>query len=194
MSNQLRSEMRAYDYMLQRFEEIGNTKMVRKLKEVPVSLTHGTPAGYLALRDEGMHSLGIGTMHHMRSVISGIFIPSLQFKGYTMQEKFNLWRGKAAAGVSANWDVILATDLSATVPELEIPVYFLQGIYDYTCSYDEAKIYFAKLKAPVKGFYTFQYSAHSPIFEEPGKARKIFKEDVLAGETRLADKAISLVQ
>ena len=63
----------------------------------------------------------------------------------------------------------------------------MHGIYDYTCSYTEAKAYFEQLKAPLKGFYTFEQSAHSPIFEEPEKARKIFTADILAGVKGLAD-------
>ena len=70
------------------------------------------------------------------------------------------------------WDDMIATDLTKKVPELDIPVYFFEGIYDYTCSYTLAKDYFEKLKAPIKGFYTFEQSAHSPLFEEPEKMRR----------------------
>ena len=73
------------------------------------------------------------------------------------------------------------------VPELEIPVYFFGGIYDYTCSYTLARDYLEKLQAPMKGFYTFELSAHSPLFEEPQKAQRILQEDVLAGTNNLAD-------
>jgi hypothetical protein len=48
-------------------------------------------------------------------------------------------------------------------------------------------VYVEKLKAPVKGFYTFEQSAHSLIFEEPEKAQKILREDVLVGANSLAD-------
>ena len=78
ISNQLRSEQLAYEYMLQRFRESGNRRMVRKLEAAPVT---------------------------------------------------------------------------------------------------------------VKGFYTFNQSAHSPLFEEPEKMRRILREDVLAGANRLADAA-----
>jgi len=80
-----------------------------------------------------------------------------------------------------------STDLSQELTELEIPVYFLEGAYDYTCSYTEAKAYFENLKAPRKGFYTFEHSAHSPIFEAPEKTIQILREDVLTGTNRLAD-------
>ena len=187
MANTRKSEKLAYDYMLKAFKANGNSDMVRKLEAAPVTLTGGTPPAYLAVRDTAMHSLGIGTTHDMDSVITGLFFPSLTFREYTFMEKFKLWRAKARNGVSILWEQSLATDLSQQVTEFHLPVYFFEGVYDYTCAYPVAKEYFAKLKAPVKGFYTFEHSAHSPIFEEPEKSRKILQEDVLAGVNRLAD-------
>jgi hypothetical protein len=55
------------------------------------------------------------------------------------------------------------------VTALDLPNYFFHGKFDYTCSYVLAKDYFETLKAPAKGFSTFEQSAHSPLFEEPGK-------------------------
>ena len=187
MVDQLESEKLAYDYMLKQFKENGNNEMVQKLEAAPVTMTDGTPAAYLAVRDTAMHSLGIGTTHDMNSVITGIFFPSLASRDYTLIEKINMWRGKAQSGVASLWNKMLATDLSKQVPELAIPVYFFDGVYDYTCSYTLAKSYFETIKAPIKGFYTFEKSAHSPMFEEPEKMQKILREDVLAGGNSLAD-------
>ncbi len=188
MSNQLKSERLAYEYMLKQFQENGNFEMVRKLEAAPVTMTGGIPDAYLALRDGAMHSLGIGTTHDMKSVISGIFLPSLTFRGYTLLEKINMWRGKSQSGVSPLWDTILVTDLSKQVPELDLPVYFFSGIYDYKVSYTLAKDYFEKLHAPLKGFYIFEQSAHSPMFEEPERFIEIMVNDVLNENINLADK------
>ena len=87
MSNQLKSEKLAHEYMLQQFRENGNTKMVRKLEASPVTMTNGTPDAYLALRDKAMHSLGISTTHDMKSVITGLFFPSLANRDYTLHER-----------------------------------------------------------------------------------------------------------
>jgi pimeloyl-ACP methyl ester carboxylesterase len=187
MSDQLKSERLAWEYMLNRFRDNGNREIVRKLEACPVSLTDGTPDAYLAMRDNCMHSLGVGTTHDMNSVITGIFLPSLKCSEYTIKEKFYLWLGKSRSGVSSLWKNMLATDLSEQLPELEIPVYFIHGIYDFTVSYTLAKEYFDTLKAPVKGFYTFDKSAHSPLFEEPDKMIKIMKTDVLTGSNSLSD-------
>lgn len=187
MSNQRKSEKLAYDYMLQQFKANGNTSMVRKLEAAPVTMTGGTPDTYRALRDPAMHSLGIGTTHDMHSVITGIFLPSWQSHDYTVGEKLDLWRGKATSGIASLWDEMLATDLGEQVTAFHLPVYFFSGIYDYTCNYSLAKDYFEKIQAPVKGFYTFAHSAHSPIFEEPDRTRQILQEDVLVGANQLAD-------
>ena len=161
--------------------------MVKALEAAPVTMAGGTPRGYLALRDIGMHSLGIGTTRDMHSILTGLFLPSLAFRGYTLLEKINFWRGKARNGVSVVWDKSLNVDVSQQVPKLDLPVYFLEGIYDYTCNYSLAKDYFEQLGAPVKGFYTFMNSAHCPHFEEPEKTRQILQEDILAGTNNLAD-------
>jgi pimeloyl-ACP methyl ester carboxylesterase len=179
MTNQLKSEKLAYLYMVEQFKENGNRKMLQKLESAPVTLKDGIPDSYLSIRDEAMHKLGIGTTRDMNSIITGFFLPSLLCRDYTISEKVNMWRGKAKSGVSTLWDTILVTDLSQTVTEVDIPVYFFHGIFDYTVSYPLAKNYFRKLKAPIKGFYTFEASAHSPFFEEPEKVRQILKEVVL---------------
>ncbi|MGJ5621541.1 hypothetical protein [Sulfitobacter sp. MF3-043] len=40
---------------------------------------------------------------------------------------------------------------------------------------------------PMKGFYTFGSSAHSPLFEEVQKTRNILRQDVLAHINTLSD-------
>ncbi|PKM87009.1 alpha/beta hydrolase [Candidatus Falkowbacteria bacterium HGW-Falkowbacteria-2] len=189
VSNQIKSEQLAYEYALDFFKKNGNTGMVRKLEAAPPTITAPLPSAYNSLRDEYMHKAGIGTTHGMKSVITGIFLPSWRFREYTLSEKFNLWRGKIISrSVSLGlWDKMQSTDLTQLVTKLDIPVYFFEGEHDYTCAYPLAKKYFNKLSAPVKGFYTFENSAHSPIFEEPEKALRILQEDVLPGTNKLSD-------
>jgi pimeloyl-ACP methyl ester carboxylesterase len=186
ITNQLESERLAHNYMLQRFEDEGNRKMAQQLKAAPISDKAPLPDAYLKVRDVTMHKLGIGTTRDMRSVITGMLLRSLMSREYTLSEKIKLWRGKLFSG-SRLWNTQLSTDLTKKVTRLEIPIYFFHGVYDYTVSYPLAKSYFDRLDAPVKGFYTFKHSAHSPHFEEPEKVREIMRSDVLTRSTRLAD-------
>ncbi len=187
VSHQLKSEKLAYDYMLERFKASGNRKMVRKLEAAPLTLTDALPHAYDLLRDEAMHTLGIGTTHDMKSVVTGIFLPSWFSRVYTLTEKANLWRGKFSSKAIL-WHKFIGTDLTQQVTELDLPVYFFHGRYDYTVSYPLAQDYLEKLKAPSKGFYTFEQSAHMPILEEPARTRTILENDVLLGVTLLADE------
>jgi pimeloyl-ACP methyl ester carboxylesterase len=187
MSYQLKSEMLSYEYMLRRYQAIGNTKMVKQLEAAPLTMSVPLPAAYMKLRDSAMHALGVGTTHDMKSVIIGVFLASWLFREYTLGEKLALWRGKFASDKML-WDKMIATDLTKQIQKLDIPVYFFHGKYDYTVSYPLAKAYHDELQAPIKGFYTFEHSAHSPIFEEPDRMKQILQEDVLKGKNNLSDR------
>ena len=187
LSNQRKSEQLSYDYMLAEFRRRGDAGMVRRLEAAPVADTGAIPLAYYRVRDDAMHQLGVGTTRDMRSVVTGIILASLRFPQYTLGEKINLWRGKFRSGVSSVWSEMTATNLTGRVSSLAIPVYLFHGKYDYTVSYPLARDFFQKLQAPSKGFYTFESSAHSPLFEEPERAIRILREDVLAGTTMQAD-------
>ena len=186
MSYQLKSEILSYEYMLGRYQEIGNAKMVKQLEAAPPTMSVPLPAAYMKVRDSAMHDLGVGTTHDMKSVMIGVFLASWLFRGYTLGEKLALWRGKFASD-KLLWDKMIATDLTKKIQKLDIPVYFFHGKYDYTVSYPLAKAYLDRLQAPIKGFYTFEHSAHSPMFEEPERMRQIVQEDVLQGKNNLSD-------
>jgi pimeloyl-ACP methyl ester carboxylesterase len=186
MADQLRSEGLAHEFMLERYRQLGNARMVRSLEAARPGATAPLPAAYMSIRDRAMHGLGVGTTRDMKSAITGVFLRSWLCRAYTLNEKVNLWRGKLLSD-RLLWDSMMATDLTREVPALELPVYFLHGKHDYTVAYSETRSYFERLAAPLKGFYTFEQSAHSPMFEEPARVRRILVEDVLAGATGLAD-------
>jgi len=167
--------------------EAGNVSMVRRLQAAPPTMTAPLPAGYMKLRDKAMHELGVGTTRDMRSVMTGVFLASWLCPDYTLMEKLNLWRGKFSSDTSL-WDKVVAMDLTKMIITLDLPTYFFHGKYDYTVSYAATKAFLSSLRAPVKGFYTFDQSAHSPMFEEPSKVREIMTNDVFTGTNALADR------
>ncbi len=184
---QLRSENLAYRYLLEQYRQAGDAGMVRRLEAEPPTMSVPLPASYMAIRDKAMHRLGVGTTRDMRSVLTGVFLPSWRSPDYTLVEKRNIWRGKALSDRML-WNEILATDLTALISRVAIPVYFLHGVHDYTVTLAETMAFADSLEAPVKGFYTFRQSAHSPMFEEPERFRLILEQDVLRGTSRLADR------
>jgi pimeloyl-ACP methyl ester carboxylesterase len=185
VARQLESERLAYTFMLQEFRKANNKKMVRKLEAFPIDKGGDVSFRYLGVRSEGMMKLGIGIMHHCTSMMECVMIV-LRYKGYTLNEKFNFSMGNNFS-LKCLCDFVLETDLIKQVPELKVPVYVLQGKYDYQVSYTVAKEFAKMVKAPIKGFYTFENSAHSPCFEEPEKMCHILRTDVLQGKVNLSD-------
>lgn len=170
MADQPHSEQIAYEYMLSQCKKENNLPLLRQLEKNPVSTESYFCSG---TRDKAMHILGIGTTRRMKSVITGIFFPSLRMTDYTLKERINIWRGKAF--VNQTMQDIYTFNAFEIVKSVDVPVYFLAGKYDYTCCYELQKEYFDFLEAPEKYFYTFENSAHSPLFEEPEKTEKIIK-------------------
>lgn len=191
ITRQFESERIAYNYLLEQYTAMGDTKVLEELKKYPIPNTDTSFSNFFKslIRDKAMHELGIGTMRNMKSVFTGVFIPVWTCKAYTLKEKINIWVSKfrfvKRAGFSRE---LFAMDIPTLVPKLDIPVYFLSGKYDLTVNVDLSKAYLEKLQAPIKGFYSFEKSAHSPLFEEPERMKKILLTDVLNGSNSLADK------
>ncbi len=185
VARQLESERLAYTYMLQEFNKANNKKMIRKLEKHSIDSGGEVSLRYLGVRSEGMMQLGIGVMHNCTSMMECV-MTVLRYKGYTLKEKFKFPMGSSFS-LKCLWEFVLQTDLIKQVKELKVPVYIFQGKYDYQVSYFIAKEFAAAVNAPVKGFYTFENSAHSPCFEEPDKMCHILLTDVLQGKTDLSD-------
>lgn len=189
ITNQEKSEELAYSYMLEQYQLTKDTKMVSEFESYPIFTDESAYTNYFnsSLRDTAMHELGVGTMHNINSVITGIFFPSLRCTVYTPFERINIWRGKTFVKTSPVVANVTRFNAFLEMPALDIPIYFFAGIYDYTCCYSLQKEYFDQIQAPLKAFYTFSHSAHSPLFEEPDKAGMILREDVLTDSIDHAD-------
>lgn len=186
VAHQDKSERLGYTYMLEEFSKRNDTRMVSRLKKF--NINDGAPISmeYLGLRSTGMNKLGIGVMHNMSSMLECVSIV-LSYKGYTLREKFRFALGSSFS-LKNLFDAVVKIDLIKQVQSLQIPVYILQGIYDYQVSYALAREYAKALNAPIKGFYTFENSAHSPCFEEADKMCNILRVDVLQNQASLSDK------
>jgi hypothetical protein len=86
----------ARDHLIEVFRARGDEGMVRRLEAAPVSMEAGASHAWMRLRDRAMHEAGVGHMHQMRSVVTGIFLPMWRVRAYTLPEKVNIWRGFVA--------------------------------------------------------------------------------------------------
>jgi pimeloyl-ACP methyl ester carboxylesterase len=176
--DQHRSELMAYDYMRNRYEELGDSSMTAQFDKYNVRESEEDYRSYTgsALRDKAMHALGVGTTADMDDVIADLFFPSLRVRAYTPSERINIWRGKAASGKFAVHHESRKFNAFETVPDIEIPIWFFAGENDMTCCTALQKEYFEAIKAPEKRFFLYEGCAHSPIYEDGEKTGKILGE------------------
>jgi len=185
--HQLRSEVMAHDHLLEVYRARGDAVMVRRLEAAPVTMEDGTSDAWMRLRDRAMHGAGVGHMREMTSVVTGIFLPMWRVRAYTLPEKIDIWRGKLWSRPFF-WNDLIRDDLRARLTTFDLPIYFLAGRHDFTTNAELSRAYFDAIEAPVKGFYLFDNSAHSPLFEEPETATQILLNDVLGERNALADE------
>jgi len=178
VADQKRAERISYDFVLSKAMDLKDKRAVRNLKKIG-------PPPYSDPK-EAIDKMLIERKYVIRyggAVKKGKFYPAavkpiIFCREYNLIDKINYLKGM---NFTRNflWNEIMNTNLFKAIPSQQIPVYMMQGTSDYETSYAIAKEYFDSLKAPLKKFYSFENSAHSPIFEEPKKFNGILKEILL---------------
>lgn len=163
--HQLESERLAYDYLVAQAREAGDTGTVESFAAYDKNSNDFPSNEYLLkVRTIAMNKYGVGIKHKDISMLD-IAKDLLYDQGYTLGEKLNYLRGTM---FSLNmFHEVIDDNLFETSTRFEIPIYIIQGKYDYQVSYDLAKEYLDSIDAPKKAFFTFDESAHSPNLEEP---------------------------
>lgn len=170
------SEIRAFNYMKEAFKN--DKSMLAGFNKYDIVSSEEDYNQYRSsmLRDKGMHSLGIGSARNMKDVIKDLFFPSLRVKAYTIGERINIWKGKISSNDFAVRKDTANFNAFEKIKSLDIPIYFFAGKYDYTCNESLQLDYYNFIKAPVKKYYLYENSAHSPIYEEKEVTDKYIKE------------------
>jgi pimeloyl-ACP methyl ester carboxylesterase len=107
-----------------------------------------------------------GEVHASRNGASGLVIRGLLWsREYTLADRVNYFKG-ILGSMRLLWPELLQVDLFQTVPEIKVPVFFVEGRYDRECPCEIAGRYFASVKAPSKELIWFDRSAHLPNSEE----------------------------
>ena len=107
-----------------------------------------------------------GEIHASRYGAAGLVIRGLLWsREYTMADRVNYFRG-ILGSMRLLWPELLQVDLSESVPEIKVPVFFVEGRYDRECPCEIAERYFESVTAPAKELIWFDRSAHLPNSEE----------------------------
>ena len=116
--------------------------------------------------------------NELKQSMLSIYMLYIQHSEYSLRDKINLYKGSNFT-MRYLWDDAMAVDFFTSAPNLDIPVFILQGKYDKHTSTEVAKAYFDTLKAPLKMYFEFDDSAHAPQFSEYHRYKSILKEKVL---------------
>ena len=180
VSDQVESEKLAYDYMLQHAVEINDKSAVKKLQMFDKNAPDFSKnMNYMTTtRGPLMNKYGIGFTHENTPSMINMAKIILLFEGYTLSEKINYLKGMNFS-TNAIWDSVIVDNLFESSTIFQVPIYITQGKYDYQVSHALAREWFEKVEAPDKAFFTFEYSAHGTIIEEPEKFVQIIREIAL---------------
>ncbi len=96
---------------------------------------------------------------------------------YTFSDKMNFMRGSMFS-LEHLWLDVINTNLFHHIDSMQVPIYIFQGVYDYQTPYVVARDFYEQLKAPHKEFFTFENSAHSPLFEDVERFNELIKRIV----------------
>ncbi|MBD8068820.1 alpha/beta fold hydrolase [Bacillus sp. PS06] len=167
-----------YDFLLETAINQGDKKAEKDIRSVTFDQDFYKSQGYRRILGRYLNTYGGGmkrTGYSNWQAIKDIFTCN----HYTWKERFNVPKGSFF-----NYDSLAETmakaDASLMAPRFDVPVFIMHGVFDYQTSYNEAKRFYEKIEAPLKKFYTFENSAHSPFLEEQEKFIHILRSEVLS--------------
>lgn len=86
---------------------------------------------------------------------------------YTIADKINYLRGVDFSEVNIGDEWQQKLEFDTEIKSIKVPVFFIQGKYDYNAPSELVKEFCDNVQAPLKEYIEFENSAHSPNFEEP---------------------------
>ncbi len=164
IGNQKESEVISHNWLLVEAKKRHDTKAIKKLEKLDSQHLENAEEWINYLMVVRKYSAKYGGMfrnYSMKKFIKDLLLA----KEFTLLEKINYYKGLT---FSLNLMVMefINFNLAKEITEIEVPVYFLQGTYDYDTTLKTAKDYFDLIQAPKKEFFVFNNSAHHPFIAE----------------------------
>ncbi|MFJ7730215.1 alpha/beta fold hydrolase [Neobacillus sp. NPDC097160] len=157
----------SYDYTLRKANDLKNKKALKELNKVEFN---PNDLKYLDIQRKWLTKFGgsfIGvTMYNL------IYSNMLFATEYTIKD----WMSYMKAGkfsLDALWQELVEVNFLETISELEVPVWFLVGKYDYQTPFQLVEQYFNTLECPKKELVWFENSGHLLNYEETDKFNEV---------------------
>ncbi|HEX5695325.1 MAG TPA: alpha/beta hydrolase [Acidimicrobiia bacterium] len=176
MVNPLETDLRLYDQMLEYAADIGDEELLQ-LMEGFGRPPYADLYGYMTVLE---HYGDLEPYTETAEFAAGV--PGIQGIGvseYGFMDKLNVFRGLADMGGHL-YPQAQDIDFRRDVPELEVPVYLIQGGHELSARATLAEEYASMLEAPSLDVVVFENSGHVPHFEEAGRFHRYLVDVVLA--------------
>ena len=141
------------EYIRQSARRMGDQNAITELEEKGPSI-----------RETLLFRFG-GEIHNAKSFMP-LLLTGLAAPEYSLRDARNIPRGVSLYSRNFVYNSI-SGDLMDVITQVEIPVYFFTGRYDYTDPFTLTEQYFSKINAPEKHLVWFEDSAHFLFYEEP---------------------------
>ena len=142
------------EYIRQSARRMGDQDAIRELEEKGASV-----------RETLLFKFG-GEIHNAKSFMP-LLLTGMTAPEYSLRDARNIPRGVSLYSRNFVYNSI-SGELMDVITQVEVPVYFFTGRYDYTDPFSLTEQYFSKINAPEKYIVWFEESAHFPFYEEPG--------------------------
>lgn len=169
--NPLKGEQLSYNYTLSKAIESNNQKAIKVLKDMntPYYLTiRNNPKWYKQLKTERKWLTYFGGVIYNQKNYKQLTKIYMKSSEYTLFDIIKFAKGSILS-LKTLWPEIMHIDLLNGYTDFKIPVYLIQGQYDYNCPTVLAEEYYEKITSPKKELIIFDQSAHNPNFEENQK-------------------------
>lgn len=169
--NGIDNEVVSYDYVVEMAQKDNNKKALKDLEKIGrppyKNIVSDTATQRKWLEKYGGVERKVNTRKDI--ILSCLFSP--EYTGidgikYALGNKFT---------ADAMWGQNNDLDFIRDLPEVNVPVYFCVGRYDYNTPSILVENYYNHLIAPKKEIIWFEESAHFPHFEEPEKFAQLAK-------------------
>ena len=178
VANMVEGEAASYGWTLEQAKKRNRRRAIKALEKMGPPPYQGNWLAKTISERSYVGRFG-GEVHGSRIGATGLVLGGVLFsREYGLLDRVNVFRGLLGS-MKLLWPQLLKVDLFQSVPEIKVPVFFMEGRHDHEVPSEIAARYFAALKAPAKELIWFENSAHMVNSEERDLFNKMLVEKVL---------------
>ncbi|MDY0406398.1 alpha/beta hydrolase [Virgibacillus sp. 179-BFC.A HS] len=147
IGNQIESEKGTLAYLKRVAVKKRDKQAVKRMQPVHINKNYYKNKQYANVLWKYLKEYG-GSMFHRNYSYAKLVLAYITCDAYDMREKINIARGMKNASLLLQH--LSEIDLTKEIPALDIPVYIMQGAYDYQTTLEQANAFFNQLQAPKK--------------------------------------------